>query len=199
MKQTSVVLGLLMAPASAWAACPNSADLNNGIQLVQSDGLVEVFRSAADDYVQVDVVLPDGEQTQYVLARGVYLVERAAFDDGEVDPTSRVTNEFETPAARLPLPQAGTEFRGNQRVHEIYQTYDEKVHVQWQDAVSMNFGRCSYTVIPGHVEYVNSRTSYTEGLHYLPQLGLAYVSSYQGAAMDAPSTFRVVRIEKAKG
>ena len=198
MKISLTLLGLFAAPALAWANCPTAADMAAGIKLTQDDGTVEVYSTQSDILVLVDSYYTDGYQTRYTLAHGVYLLDRVDIEDDVPVADSRATYTFDMSPEQMPLPESGGRLRTRQVVRDFDGVYTDKVSGQWQDAVQMAFGDCTYTVIPGVIEYSSDGYSYTEGLNYLPELGLSYLSMYDDSEVNQPEYYWVRRIEKAK-
>ena len=190
------LLALIASPA--WADCPVSADLAGGIRMEQSDGVVEVYRQFKPDIVEVISDFQDGYISRTLLGRGVYVLELSDIVSGNIDPDSRSTFAFPVATAELPLPAAGATWDVQTAARDSYDIWSETISITWGDLTKVNYGACSYDMIPGTFAYRSDTYDHNEVIHYLPELGLGVLYSYVDDDMDAPDFFRVTRISSVK-
>jgi len=169
-----LILSCLSAPA--WAACPVADDLANGIRLMADDGAVETYRKIAPHIVELTVTYDDDDDfaDRSLLAQGVYILELSELYNGKADPDTTLVYTYPVAADAMPVPAPGTVWRTRAVVGG---SDDEKITASWGQPQQMTFGDCSYTIIPGELVYTGVDYREVEGMHYLPELGFAYLAS----------------------
>lgn len=180
-----------LAAAPAWAACPVAADLATGIRLVDQNGVIETYRTLRPHVVELIVDYGDEYSDRVSLARGVYTLDVVEEYNGVPDFGTRSTYAYQVAPEAMPLPTPGGVWRTRARVDD---TYDDKMTASWGDPTTMTYGECTYAVIPGELVYTGEGYSQTEGLHYLPDLGIAYLSTFSTDADGVVDTYTVVTI-----
>ncbi|MFU8823802.1 MAG: hypothetical protein ACNA7N_06080 [Yoonia sp.] len=167
-----LMLSCLSAPA--WAACPVADDLANGIRLMADDGAVETYRKIAPHMVELTVTYDDDFADRSLLGQGVYILELSELYNGKPEPDTTLIYTYPVAADAMPVPAPGVVWRTRALVGG---SDEEKITASWGQPQQMTFGACSYTVIPGELVYAGADYREVEGLHYLPELGFAYLAS----------------------
>ena len=180
---------LLTLGAPAWAGCPVAADLDSGVRLLYENGTAELYRQQRPAVVAMTSTFSDGYESRAMLGQGVYLLEVVDLVAGEADPSSRVTYAFDMTPDAMPVPSPGAKWRARTIVDRMDQ---EKLTASWDDAAKMVFGECAYTVIAGTMHYAAADYSYTERLHFFPDLGFAYLASFDDHELEEPEVYRLV-------
>jgi hypothetical protein len=189
----TLLLTCLAAPA--WTACPVGDDLSAGIRLLDDDGISETYRRSSPDLIELTVDYGDGYSDRIQLARGVYVLEVVELYEGQPEPGSTSTYAYPVAPEAMPVPAAGDVWRT--RV-VIDGAEPDKMTASWGDARQMTYGECSYTVIPGEIVFTGTDYRHVEGLHYLPELGLAYMSFFSSDDGDTMDEYVIVSITTAE-
>ncbi|MBQ2262677.1 MAG: hypothetical protein II336_15065 [Loktanella sp.] len=185
----ALIFSVLASPA--WAICPVADDLQTGIRLTADDGAVETYVAQTPDIVELTITYDDGYADQSLLAHGVYLLEVTALQDGQPQPGTQTTYVYPVKPEAMPVPAAGDVWRTRAIVDSVN---DDKISAQWDEPIQMTYGTCSYTVLPGEITYAGIGYRQTEGLHYLPELGLAYLTRFETDSRDDVDEYTVISI-----
>lgn len=185
-------MAALSAAPGAARACPTAADLDRGIRFQVDDTATEVFRRLSGTRVQSDYG-GDGFVSRTILVKGLYLAELVDVEDGAPVPRTRTTYGLPD-ASDLSEPVPGESFRVSVRSDGPDGTETEDQIYTFGRAATVNFGACAYDMVPVDLSYVGSDVR--EVLHYLPQLGIAYVAEYHDDDVDEHYTY--YRIEAVK-
>ena len=170
---------LSLAAGAAQADCPGPGDLATGIRLLGNDGTSDTYRQHAEHLVQG--VFSDGGSsgTVYMLMQGIYAIEVFQTENGTPVAGTRQTYSYPLGPGEVPMPQPGG------RWDTIALILEEGAEVRRQaesfvfgDATRVTLGACGYDMIPITAIY-HDDDGYQERLHYLPELGFAYLASSQ--------------------
>ncbi len=177
----TIALGaaLALAAAAGGAAaqpCPVAADLAGGIVFSVGEGEREVFRSLGAGRVEAVYHYGDGTQSRAVLGQGVYLLDRADILDGRVLADTRMRFDFPLTPDRMPVPLAGGGWTVQVRVDDGAEITEEIQSYSFGPRTEYTIGGCTYAMIPIHLRYAPENEGLLEVLHYLPQLGVAYMA-----------------------
>ncbi|WP_019954557.1 hypothetical protein [Yoonia vestfoldensis] len=185
----AMFLSCLAAPAMA--ACPVAADLATGIRLIGDDGAVETYRTLRPHVIELIVAYDDGYADRSTLGQGVYVLDVVELYNALPNPDTISTYAYPVAVEAMPLPAPGEVWRTRAVVDGIY---DDKMTASWSDMTTMTYGDCIYTVIPGEIVYSGEGYRQTEGLHYLPDLGIAYMASFASDDSDSIDTYTILSI-----
>jgi hypothetical protein len=173
------IFALLCAivPLSARADCPTAGDLANGIILTFPDTNAELYEAGANGDVHVTGFENGAVIYKMELAQGLYLVVNETYVDGKSDDNARTTYAY-AEATIPPVPgqnwtSATTVIAGGTVSHE------RQVH-RYGRLESQSVGGCVYDVIPVVITYQGTEP-YTEGLAYVPLLGMSFLTWVQEA------------------
>ncbi|MDQ2095214.1 hypothetical protein [Rhodalgimonas zhirmunskyi] len=189
-------LGLMAsAPPALAGTCPTRDDLDrSGIHFDVADGAYEVFRTHTDGILSsLYFEGEDAAPLRVLLAQGIYLLETADMDTrtGTPDPASRVTYAFPMAAPKMPLPTPGGAFSVSAAVMENGDIRREDQTYTFGPETQIIFGPCTYKAIEIKITYPGEDSSDT--LTYLPDLGLAYLSSATYDGNTETYTYLAVR------
>lgn len=171
---------ILAAPllSSAALACPTGADLATGISIRFDDGALETYTALRDDLVRIEQGY-DGEASAVMdLALGVYLLSYMDVVNGSPDTGSRYTISYPGGIGGLQVPAPGQRWTAETVLMDSTGPYTETMTVAWSQPFEQIIGACSYEAIEALIAYQGD-DFYTEGLVFLPDLGVAYVSAYE--------------------
>lgn len=192
----SVLVTAMALATEAYADCPVAADLDRGIRMFHADDTVEVYRRLKPGLVEVRSAYPDGYDSWTLLGQGVYVLELADLVGGRIDPQSKSTFAFPMAATDMPLPEAGGTWVVETAARDSYDIWSETVAMSWGQAGSIDYGECTYAMIPGTFSYKSELYNHQEVIHYLPELGLGVLYSYVDEDMNSPDIFEVTNIVK---
>ena len=173
------------APPSdaALQTCPVS--LGTGLRLIYADGVIETFRPHPDREAVVTVRGVQDGQTIYELEllKGAHVISNDKFVDGDMDPENSIAYDFDRPLTEIPLPLAGQSWTVTAQVTDSGGTFSEVQNQTYNDLEDVRIGPCTYGAVEVEITYDENGT-YSEGLHYLPALGISYLDWSQDG--DAP-------------
>jgi len=179
MKTLMTLTLTLFAATPVLADCPVAADLAGGVRMVETNGTVNLFTAQADGRVQNDGVAPGGYMYRNVLVKGTHLAELGDTDGVNYLPDTRRTVTYPQMDAGMPVPTPNTSARYETTITTTSGSYPETQTQSWGAQTTLTIGACTYDMIPGKITYTNSDFVVFEGLHYLPELSLALLYSYQ--------------------
>ncbi|MGZ9812292.1 hypothetical protein ACXN5S_17655 [Pseudoroseicyclus sp. H15] len=170
-----LVLITALAAGPAFAECPVPADMQTGIRVEYSDGLVEIVRSAGDDIVELVGV--EGREAIYrmELAHGLHVLSYVAFDGGRPDAESAMSYDFGMPAAEMPVPAPSQRWD----TAALVTTGSEPPVETAQSSVfgpveSLSVGECRFASIEVMTAF-DTDDNYIETIKYLPELGFGWL------------------------
>jgi hypothetical protein len=190
------LLCLAALASPAWADCPVADDLTTGITLQMGPDVSETYTLLPTGEVELISTYSDGYVSRALLGQGVYLLEFADLEGGEIVADTRAVYAINVPTADLPIPEPDAIFRGRMTVTDSAGSYEDKLLAQWGAQEQMDLGGCAYDVISGLLFSSGDGDPYQEGIHYIPDLGFGYLATYFGADMDVPDTYSVSAISK---
>ncbi len=179
MRALLSILSFVALPAAAVQACPTSTDLSTGFTVEFDDGASEYYLALRDDLVRMEQSF-DGDITAVMdLGLGVFVLSYMDVYDGRPDPSTRITTSYPEGIASLRVPETGARWSEvTVGLNMLDGPFEETVIVAWGSAGQLQIGGCDYTAIPGIVAY-QSENTYSEGITYLPELGVGFVSWYE--------------------
>lgn len=173
--------------------CPTGTDLENGIRFHVDDDATETFTRLSKRRVQSDYG-GDGYVSRTILLNGLYLSELVDVEAGRPVSGTRSTYEFPMTPDGLPVPVPGLSFSTTVAVDGPEGREREEQTYAFGRTAMVNFGACAYEMIPVDLTYPGSDVR--EVLHYLPDLGIAYVAEYHDDAVHDRYAYH--RIEAVK-
>ncbi len=184
---------LLASPT--WADCPSQADLRHGIRLTDTDGGSEVFQRHDQYFVRVTYDDGDGFGAQYLLLKGIYVVEVFDLENGDSVPGTRITHAYPLKPALAPLPVAGGSWDTEVITLDQGEVLNGAESYRFGAHTQATIGGCSYEMLKITAVY-HDDDGYTETLNYLPELGISYlVESREASDPLETYTYTYVRIE----
>ncbi|SFR46269.1 hypothetical protein SAMN04488005_2231 [Yoonia tamlensis] len=190
------IMCLVACAGPAFANCPVAADLTNGITLQMGPDVSETYTRLPTGEVELLSTYSDGYVSRALLGQGVYLLEFADLEGGQIVPETQAIYALNIPTDALPIPTPDAVFRGRMVVTDSIGSYDDKIVARWGALEQMDIGGCTYDVIAGQLDSAGDGIPYQEGIHYLPALGFGYLASYLSGDMDTPDTYAVTGISK---
>lgn len=178
-----------LAASTASADCPVAADLATGIAARQTDGTVEEFRAFGPGLVEQIARFSDGYTARNLLGQGVYVIELADLEAGEIVPTSRITSAYPVNADEMPVPSPGADWNVKVAMRDSDGFYREQQDHRWGQLTEVTYGPCTYEMIPGTLIYTGDGYSYVEEIHYLPALVLGLLVSFADGGDVAPEVY----------
>ncbi len=169
----------LLAPAAA-LACPVAADLALGVRIDFDDDTTEYYVALRDDLVRLERRYDGEPEAMMDLAHGVYVLTSMEIYDGTPDIGTRITTAYPGGLTELTPPVAGQRWAADTVVTGSDGPYAEQVTVAWGEPIEVRIGACTYAAIEGIIAYVGDEQVF-EGITYLPDLGLGYVSWFEDA------------------
>jgi len=170
-----VAIGFCLAlPAAAQQNCPTAADLDRGIRIDFVDGSSETFRTQGPGIVVVDGREADGVTYRLELGHGLHLLSYETMVDGMPDPASAVSYDYGMEASALPVPAPQGRHRLDMAPRDSLGSRDEAQTHAYGKLHSVLIGGCTYDMFEAVILY-ETTDFYTEGLEYLPQLGIGYL------------------------
>jgi hypothetical protein len=185
----------LLAASPVWADCPVADDLATGIRLTGADGTVEIYRAIDDGLVELRLSYPDGNGDLNLLGQGVYLIEAMPLLADAPDLSDRTIITYPMSPGDMPLPAPGASWDVTIDLDDGAQ---EKVALRWGQIERRSYGTCAYDVIRGEGSYAGIGYRDIEELHYLPELGFAYLASFRAEGDDMADEFTILRIDRAE-
>ncbi|MDA0962094.1 MAG: hypothetical protein O2898_04145 [Proteobacteria bacterium] len=186
---------LALTAGAAQAACPGAGDLDTGIRMVGSDGSTDTYLREPGGLVRG--IYSDGGSrgSKYLLMRGIYMVEIFDTENGSPVAGSRSTYAYPVTAETAPMPTPGGRW---DTLVTILDRGELKSHTEsfvFGDATRVTLGACGYDMLPITAIYHNE-DGYQERLHYLPELGFAYLAATQerGQAADPVVYIAIERV-----
>ena len=171
----SLALGMVLAlPAVAQQNCPTAAELTRGIRIDFIDGSTETFRSQGGGTMVVDGREADGADYRLELAQGLHLLGYEVMVDGRPDPTATVTYDYGMAPDALPVPVPLARHTLGVTPRDSQGTWSETQTHAYGAMESVLIGGCTYDMFSAVILY-DTESFYTEGLNYLPELGLGYL------------------------
>ncbi|MEL6681683.1 MAG: hypothetical protein AAFQ09_03450 [Pseudomonadota bacterium] len=170
----------------ALADCPTSADLATGIKATLSDGTIEEYRAFRPGLVEIISRLEDGVTTRTLLGQGIYVIELADLENGQIVPDTRITASYPMNADAMPLPEPDGKWSVAVGMRDAGGFFQEKQSHRWGELTQATYQGCTYTMLPGQLVYTGDGYRYDEEIHYLPELGISLLISFSedGAVPD---------------
>ena len=165
-----------MVAMPAMADCPIADDLSDGIQFTLAGGKeTDVYRHGSRGVIEMYTTYADGLTERTLLGEGVYMLEVVNTNDGQPDPASRVTFDFQQPPQAManPKPHMRIKLDLETRVGTDAPTTQETLTVQWGAISEVTYGSCIYRRIPGTFQYEHSGNSAILYRYFLPDLGIS--------------------------
>ena len=198
MKRTRTFAACLLAPLFAplpAAACPTAADLDTGVRVHSPDGSVETFTRLNKDVIVSEFRFEPGEGSRSLLAQGIYLIQINDVYGDEIDTKARTTYTYTKLPGTLPVPTPGGAWNTRVVILDEDGLGTERQQISFGQAGTRTIGACSYDTVPITVVYPDD--DYSETLEYLPELGLAILTSAQDVGAEA-DVYSFERIEAVK-
>jgi len=176
MRKLAVLLAL--AAGAAEASCPGAGDLDTGIRLIGNDGSSETYLRLPGGFVRGTYSDGSSNGSQYLLMQGIYMVEVFDTENGSPVAGSRSTYAYPVTAETAPMPTPGGRW---DTLVTILDRGELKSHTEsfvFGDATRVTLGACGYDMLPVTAIY-HDEDGYQERLHYLPELGFAYLAATQ--------------------
>ncbi len=181
-------LSVFVLATPAFADCPTAVDLPTGVKATLSDGSTEEYRTVRTGLVELIARYDDGYDARNLLGQGVYVIELADLEDGQIVPESRITSSYPMSADAMPLPQPGARWSVAVGMRNADGFFKEKQTHSWGEITQVSYQGCTYDMIPGEFLYTGDGYSYREDIHYLPELGVGLLVSYADGD-DPPEIF----------
>lgn len=191
-----VLIPLLFA-APVWADCPVGSDLETGIIFTSEIGEREVFTAQANGVVQQDIAGQSNTTYRTLLGQGVHVIQFSDLTDGTLNFDSIVNTAYPVNASDLPIPEPGARFDFDTTVNAYGDFYAETQTQRWGNPISYTTGSCTFTALPGKIQYTSDGFIITEDVLYLPDLGLSLLVGYQDSESDK-EIYRYVNAEAAR-
>jgi hypothetical protein len=181
MRRALCLAALLAAPPAAAAeGCPVAADLGDGIRVDFADGSSEMHRrDAGSGLIEVLGTDAAGHPYRFVTAQGVYLLEAG----GPGIPGGTTTYDHGRPPADLPPPEPLARWHLGATVTDFGRARFEPQIYATGPLDEIVIAGCRYDRIEVIVAY-GSAATYTEGLSFLPALGIAVLVWQEWAGGD---------------
>ena len=146
------------------------------MRLIYADGVIETYRPHPDREAVVTVRGVQDGQTIYELEllKGAHVISNDMFVDGDMDPENSIGYDFDRPLTEIPLPLAGQSWTVTAQVTDSGGTFSEVQNQTYNDLEDVRIGPCTYEAVEVEITYDENDT-YSEGLHYLPALGISYL------------------------
>ena len=163
-------LALVMLPSAA-LGCPVASDLETGVEITRSDGVVATYLIALDGSIIATRVGPDFT-TETVLRFGIY-PSLSMISGGNVIGADTQTF-YEVGAALDDPPRPGTTKRVKALVaSSLGGQFPETQSYSWEDAAALTIGDCTYAGVSGHMQADRDGMMTREELFYIDELGFA--------------------------
>lgn len=172
------VLAACLIATPVLAECPKAADLSIGIKATLTDGSVEEYRAAGSGLVEHIVRYDDGYTARNLLGQGVYVIELAEQENGQIVPSSRTTTSYPMNADAMPIPKAGAAWRVTVGMRDADGFFKEEQRYSWGELIQTTYQDCTFDTVAGEIVYSGDGYTYREEIHYLPQLGVGLLMSY---------------------
>lgn len=186
---------LACAPTLAAAQCPTAADLSGqGILMVQDDGTTEFYVAGQPGTTRAMLRHPDGSGGNNVFAQGVHLLQLMDVENGRPLLETLMVFDYPMPPEEMPVPRPGLTWEVEYQMTDSFGRFSERQVQSWGAAETRNYGACSYTVIPGTIEYFYDGGGHTEGLLYFPDLGVSFLTSWIDPSMPEPDRYDLADI-----
>lgn len=173
-----IPLALILLAGPLWAACPTIADLESGIRGTTDKGHTDTYSRLSADVIQADFSDGSGVDFRSLLGKGVYLLESIDVEKGVVDPETRTVYAFPVSPPGLPEPEPGGTYGVEVSYRFPGEDWDKERHsYSFGAEVTGTYGACSFRMIPVTTRFSGPDEA-VETLHYLPELGFAYLAQY---------------------
>ena len=188
-------VALVMLPSAA-LGCPVASDLETGVEITRSDGVVTTYLVALDGSVIATMVGPD-LTTDTVLRFGIY-PSLSAISGGKVIGADTQTF-YEVGAALDDPPRPGMTKRVKALVaSSLGGQFPETQSYAWEDAATLTIGDCTYTGASGHMQADRDDMVTREELFYMDELGFAVtvdseLSGFSGGAHPTLAGIRALK------
>lgn len=189
----AAALSAAATPLPARAACPVAADMEAGVVFRLATGEEERARRDGPERT-VSEFVAGGYVSRVTLAHGLYPLEVVETENGEAVATPTT---YIYPEGPLPAPAPGLQVSLDVGLRGDRESREQQLYIFGQP-VTWTFGSCAYQVIP--VTTVHSEAGEEvsrDALHYLPELGHAYLAGFSqpGSAEDV---YTYVSVEAAR-
>jgi len=174
----------LLAATPAWAECPTGKDLATGIRVTETDGTFHVYRDIGKSIVQVDINYGDDLTSRNLLAQGNHVLQLADTDNRAIVPGTVVNTAYPSAAAELPIPTANLTWTIDTTVKAYGDIYAETQTHTWGDTFNLTIAECSFDAIEGELIYNSDGYIVTEGVYYIPALGIGLLYAYAGTDLE---------------
>ena len=193
-----ILFGLhaLCLAATPALACPGPGDVMQGVVMTALDGTTDTFLQVSPDFVQGTYLDGAGDGSQYLLMRGVYLVEAFDIVQGQARPETRAAYTYPPGPADVPMPVPEGRWDTGVTVLDRGEVRQMRESFEFGAETRITIGECGYRMIPVLATY-HDEGGFQERLHYLPELGFAYLAATLEPG-QAPAPVVYVRIELAR-
>ncbi|NDU99979.1 hypothetical protein [Pseudoroseicyclus tamaricis] len=190
---TRLTILALITAGPAFAECPVPADMETGIRVEYSDGLVEMFRASGPGVVESIGVDYDEPIYWMEMAQGLYVTDYAEVWGDFIDLPNATRHDYGAPAAELPVPEPAG--RWDARPDLLYP--DEAPVSVTQSYVfgpeeAISVGACRFDALEVTTAY-QSDDNYIEGVTYLSDFGFGWLA-WMDDETDGYSTYSAVSI-----
>ncbi|MEP2530147.1 hypothetical protein [Shimia sp.] len=170
--------------------------METGIRLTDLDGGTETYRTQSTYFVKGVYNDTAASGSEYLLMKGIYLVEQFDFENGSPVSGSRSTHAFPLKPADAPLPVDGARWDTEVLSLSGGEVLSERESYIFGPLTEITLGGCSYDMNPIITIY-HDEDGYEEKLHYLPELGFAYLVEIKERNKPA-DRFTYTRIESVQ-
>ena len=192
-----ILLPLIALTGAAEAACPTADDMTRGIKFTSASGEYEAFHSVGADMVEGMFGLDSHQGSRTMLARGLYLVEVVAIENGKADPATRSTYSFPLPPSEMPLPVPDGGWSVTVATFADGRIGSEKQIYSFGQLTRQTYQACSYDMMPITIRYPDENDPQRRDvLHYLPELGISYLAEFHDR--DASDIYDYISIETSQ-
>ncbi|PSL21195.1 hypothetical protein [Shimia abyssi] len=191
MRTATLILSLMATPVLA--DCPTIKNMSAGIRLTDMDGGAETYRTQSDLFVKGDYKDDVGTGSEFLLLKGIYVVESFDLDYGKRVLGSRVTHAYPLKPAEAPVPASGGRWDTEVMTLDGADVINQRESYIFGPLTQITIGGCSYDMHTIFAIY-HDEDGYEEKLHYLPELGFAYLAETKSKDHSA-ETYTYVRIE----
>ncbi|WP_412551158.1 hypothetical protein [Shimia sp. MIT910701] len=176
-----------------FAQCPTASDMDTGVRLTDLDGITETYTRDGAHFIRG--AWDDGQDygTRFLLLKGLYVVEQFDTEDGDVVSGSRSTHAYPLKPADAPVPVADGRWDTEVITLDSEGTLTTRESHIFGPSTQVTIGGCSYEMMPV-IGIYHDDDGYEETLHYLPELGFAYLVETR-AKNEKAERYTYIRIE----
>ena len=185
-------LALFLLPSAA-LGCPVASDLERGVEIVRSDGVVTTYVSAPDGSI-IATMVSSAFTSETVLRFGIY-ESLSLITGGNV--IGADTQTFYEVGATLDVPpRPGMTMRVKALVaSSLGGQFPETQSYIWEEAAALTIGDCTYTGVSGRKQADRDGMVTRQDLFYLDEFGFAVTlsSELSGFRSGPDPTFDTIR------